>query len=144
MDMLRTLPVSLYLILLLVLSAANISFYRTLSTTRAIEVRALDVGEGKATLVRMPNGATILINTGPDASILRALGNTLPPWQREIDLVLLTGSKKSEVGGLPDVLNRYVVQQQMTITESRRLTAGAGAYIDIVLTSDGPIITATK
>lgn len=140
--MLRTLPVGFYLLLLLILIVANISFYRTLSTTRAIEVRALDVGEGDATLVRMPNGATILINTGPDASILRALGSTLPPWQREIDLVLLTGTEKKEVGGLPDVLNRYAVQQQMTITESRRLSSGAGSYIDITLAPDGPIVTA--
>ncbi len=136
--MLRTLPVSLYLVLLLILVAANISLYRTLFASRALEVRALDVGKGDATLVRMQNGATILIDIGPDASILRALGSALPPWQRKIDIVILTGTKKSVVGGLPDVLNRYTVSQQITLTESQRLSLDANTFIDIVLLKDTP------
>ncbi len=140
--MLRGLPKRLYFIVCFVLLIANIQIYRTIFAPRVLEMQTLDVGKGDATLVRMQNGATILIDTGPDASILRALGSALPPWQRKIDIVILTGTKKSVIGGLPDVLNRYTVGQQVTITQNERLTFNDGTSIDIALTPDGPIVTA--
>ena len=54
---------------------------------------------------------TILVDTGPDAGILRALGLALPMWQRSIDAVILTGTKTSFVGGLPEVQDRYRVSK---------------------------------
>ena len=136
---------SFYLILFFILIAANVSVYRTIFIGQALEVTVLDVGEkGSATLVRAPGGATILIDTGPDASILRALGEALPPWQRNIDAVILTSTKKASGGGLPDVLNRYDVAQQVTLTRSQRLVFGDGTFIDISLTSDGAVVTQLK
>ena len=129
----RSLPISFYTLLLLILVAANVFIYRTVLSPHALEVQVLEVGKGDATLVRAPNGATILVDTGPDASILRALGLTLPPWQRKIDVVILTGTKKSAIGGLPDVLRRYTVGQQVTITESEHLALGEGMSIDILV-----------
>jgi beta-lactamase superfamily II metal-dependent hydrolase len=135
----RVLPTSFYVVILVVLVAANVYFYRALFTSDNLEIKVLDVGEkGSATLVRAPGGATILIDTGPDASILRALGTALPPWQRRIDLVILTSTKKSSVGGLPDVLSRYKVARQLAIDKSKRLVLASGAYVDISLTQDAP------
>ena len=62
-----------------------------------------------------PDGKTILVDTGPDAGILRALGLALPMWQRSIDAVILTGTKTSFVGGLPEVQDRYRVSKIMRI-----------------------------
>lgn len=92
-----------------VLVAANVSLYRAMFAPRVLEVSVLNVGKGSATLVRTPGGMTVLVNTGPDASILRALGTALSPWQRRIDAVVLTGTKASLVGGLPEVESRYRV-----------------------------------
>ena len=129
----RSLPTGVYVLLLLILIAANVSIYRMVFAPQMLEVRVLDVGKGDATLVRAPNGATILIDTGPDASILRALGTALPPWQRKIDAVILTSTKKSAVGGLPDVFRRYTVGQQVSIAESTHLAFSEGASIDIMV-----------
>ncbi len=134
----RAVPTNFYIVLLLILLAANVSFYQTIFAPRALEVTVLEVGKGNVTLVRAPNGATILINTGPDASILRALGAALPPWQRRIDAVILTSNKKTSTGGLPDVLARYKIGQQITITKSRRLILDNNTYIDITLTKNAP------
>lgn len=91
------------------LVATNINIYRSILAPRALEVSVLDVGKGNAALVRAPSGATLLIDAGPDAGILRALGAALPMWQRRIDAVILTGTKTSLVGGLPEVEHRYRV-----------------------------------
>jgi len=102
-----------YFILFFILIAVNFTIYRTFFAPRVLEVSVLEVGPpaggGNATLVRTPNGKTLLIDTGPDASILRALGAALPFWQRRVDAVALTSEKTASVGGLPDVKNRYAV-----------------------------------
>ena len=102
-------PVSLQLLLLGGLIWANITIYRTALAPQALEVTVLEVGEGRAVLVQTPHKETILLDTGPDASVLRALGAALPMWQRKIDVVILTGTKGSFVGGLPEVESRYHV-----------------------------------
>jgi len=91
-----------------ILLVANFLIYRATLASRVLTVSVLEVGEkGNATLVRTPSGASILVDTGSDASILRALGTALPPWQRKIDVVVLTSAKASATGGLPDVMNHY-------------------------------------
>ena len=107
--MLRTLPLGLYILLLCGLLIANVTIYRAIFAPRVLEISVLEVGKGNATLVQTPNGKTLLIDTGPDASILRALGAALPFWQRRVDAVALTSDKTASVGGLQDVKNRYAV-----------------------------------
>ena len=92
-----------------ILMAANIFVYRTTVAPRVLKVSVLEVGKGNAILIQSPSEKTFLIDVGPDASILRALGEALPMWQRNIDAVILTGTKNSFVGGLPEVENRYRV-----------------------------------
>lgn len=112
------------IILFLVLLVANVSIYRAIFAPRVLAVSVLDVGEAKtagggspdptnagsrgdAILVHAPNSRTLLIDTGPDASILRALGTALPMWQRRIDAVILTSANTGATGGLPEVTSRY-------------------------------------
>lgn len=105
--MLRELPVTLYLFIIFGLIAANFFIFRDILAPRMLVVTALEVGKGSATLVQTPDKKTILIDTGPDASILRALGLALPPWRRTIDAVILTSGKAGMTGGLADVTSRY-------------------------------------
>ncbi|MFA5744643.1 MAG: hypothetical protein WC887_00250 [Candidatus Paceibacterota bacterium] len=98
-----------YLILFFILIAINFTIYRTIFAPRVLEISVLEAGKGNATLVRTPNGKTLLIDTGPDASILRALGTALPPWQRRIDTIILTSDKASSSKGLLDVTSRYKI-----------------------------------
>lgn len=108
------LPARFCLLLLLGLVIGNVRVYQTVFAPPVLKVSVLDVGKkGGATLIRSPGGATLLVDTGPDASILRALGKELPPWQRSIGAVLLTGTKASLIGGLPEVKSRYRVSAFM-------------------------------
>lgn len=70
----------------------------------------LDVGQGDAVLVVTPNGRRMLVDGGPDPrAVLDGLGRHLPPWDRRLDVVVLTHPDLDHVGGLPAVLERYDV-----------------------------------
>ncbi|HEX4743653.1 MAG TPA: ComEC/Rec2 family competence protein [Candidatus Limnocylindria bacterium] len=72
-------------------------------------VRALDVGQGDAFLLEL-GGAVVLIDGGPDPGrLLALLGGALPPWQRRIDLVVLTHAHQDHGAGLLSVFGRYDV-----------------------------------
>ncbi len=103
----RDLPLRFWIISLCVLVAANIAVYRAVFAPRVLTISVSDTGKGRAALVRTPGGKTLLIDTGPDAGILRTLGTVLPPWQRSIDAVILTSDKAAQVGGLQSVQSRY-------------------------------------
>ncbi|MBI5405615.1 hypothetical protein HY972_01065 [Candidatus Kaiserbacteria bacterium] len=106
----RKLPTSFYLVLLVILLAGNIGVYRAIFAPPVPAVIVLAVGEkGGATIVRSPSGEIVLVDAGPDAGILRALGAALAPWERTIGTVVLTGTQAGLIGGLPEVLSRYRV-----------------------------------
>lgn len=105
--MLRALPAKSYTLILIGLTIANILVYRAVLAPHMLEVHVFQAGKGTATLVVAPSGKTLLIDTGPDASTLRALGGALPEWQRTIDAVVLTSAAALSVGGVPDVARRY-------------------------------------
>ncbi len=70
----------------------------------------LDVGQGDAILLRGPAGGRILVDTGPDPErLLPRLDAVAPPWDRRIDLLVLTHPHEDHVGGAALLLRRYRV-----------------------------------
>ncbi|MFH1537291.1 MAG: MBL fold metallo-hydrolase [Patescibacteria group bacterium] len=76
-----------------------------------LEIYYFDVGQGDAVLIRTPENQDILIDSGPDDKIVYHLGNTLPFWDRDIELLILTHPHEDHVAGIPDVLKRYEVDK---------------------------------
>lgn len=73
-----------------------------------LHVYALDVGQGDAILLRTADGRNILIDGGPDPILLATrLGEVLPFWERDIDLVLVTHDDTDHIGGLAPIAARY-------------------------------------
>jgi len=68
-----------------------------------------NVGQGDAILTRTPNQKYILVDGGPDKSVLDCLSAHMPFWQRKIDLVILTHPHSDHISGLYYVLQRYTV-----------------------------------
>ena len=76
-----------------------------------LHVSFLDVGQGDAIAIRLPNGQDILIDGGPDPQrITLELSKKLPFWDRTIDLVICTQPQADHVTGLVEVLHRYKVE----------------------------------
>jgi competence protein ComEC len=75
-----------------------------------LEVYFFDVGQGDSIFVETPQGHQVLIDGGPDSTVLEKLGNEMPFWDRTIDLVILTHPDFDHVSGLIEVLKNYKVE----------------------------------
>ncbi len=96
--------------LAVLLAATGGVWWAALRPDDTARVHFLDVGEGDATLVESPSGRRVLVDGGPSGPVLtRELSAILPPWQRTIDLLVLTNPKATQVSGLLEVLQRYNV-----------------------------------
>lgn len=73
---------------------------------------ACNVGQGDATLIIYKN-TQILVDGGPDNSVMKCLGKYVPFWDREIELVVLTHPDSDHFSGLIGVLNYYKVDNYL-------------------------------
>ncbi|MDP3727733.1 MAG: ComEC/Rec2 family competence protein [bacterium] len=70
-------------------------------------LHVLDVGQGDALFIEAGNGNQVLIDGGPDASVLARLAAIMPFWDRSLDLLILTHPHADHLDGLLAVLERY-------------------------------------
>ena len=81
--------------------------------TPHLTVTFLDVGDGDCTLVRSPEGRTILLDTGSaqaGAAVVEALRQRNV---RAIDLLILTSPDESSIGGVPALLESGIPVTQV-------------------------------
>lgn len=91
-----------------------------------LHVYFLDVGQGDAILIRAPDGRQILVDGGPSpTALLNELGDLLPFWDRDLDLVVLTHPDGDHVTGLIPLLDRYRVAQALDVPQSDTAAAAA-------------------
>ncbi|MDD5251707.1 MAG: MBL fold metallo-hydrolase [Patescibacteria group bacterium] len=77
---------------------------------RNVNIDFLNVGQGDAVLVR--HGATeILIDAGPDHSVLVGLGQAMPFFDRTIETIIITHPHADHFEGLTAVIERYRVKR---------------------------------
>ncbi len=70
----------------------------------------LDIGQGDAILLETRGGGRMLVDGGPDPErLLVQLDARVPPWDRRIDIVVLTHPHEDHVAGLVRVLERFRV-----------------------------------
>ncbi|HPA25541.1 MAG TPA: MBL fold metallo-hydrolase [bacterium] len=75
------------------------------------EVVFLDVGQGDSTLINLFGNNEVLIDGGPDESVLYGLGKFLPLYDRSIELMIITHAHDDHLSGLIEVLQRYAVKE---------------------------------
>jgi competence protein ComEC len=75
----------------------------------------MDVGQGDATFIQTPSGRQILIDGGLYPSVLNdRLGQQMPFWDKEIDILIATHPDADHVSGLVGVFERYRVGRLIT------------------------------
>lgn len=82
-----------------------------LSRPQLFEVDFFDVGQGDSIFIETPGNQQILIDGGPDSTVLEKLGKEMPFWDRTIDLVILTHPDYDHLDGLIEVLKSYRVEK---------------------------------
>ena len=98
------------LVCLLALSLYLIESEFQLIANGRLRIHVLDVGQGDSILIQTPAGAHILIDGGPDLSVLEQLSRHLPFFDRTIELLVLTHPDADHITGMPELFNRYTVE----------------------------------
>lgn len=75
-----------------------------------LTVTYFDVGQGDSILIETPDFQNILIDGGPDETVLEKLGDRLESGEK-IDLMVLTHPHADHVSGLISVFERYDVER---------------------------------
>jgi competence protein ComEC len=84
-------------------------------TEAGLTIDVLDVGQGDAILVTTPHGSQVLVDTGPsELRLARGLGEVMPPWDRTIEVVVVSHPQEDHIGGLPGLDARYHVRRVVT------------------------------
>ena len=79
------------------------------SASGELKVIFLDIGQGDAILISQGKNQ-ILIDGGRDGKILlEKLGEKIPFWDRQIEIVIATHPDQDHIGGLINVLQSYKV-----------------------------------
>ena len=68
-----------------------------------------NVGQGDSAFIISKDGAQILIDGGPNSSVLSLLGNIMPFYDDSIDVVVLSHPHRDHLAGLIDVFRRYKI-----------------------------------
>ena len=87
-----------------------------------------DVGQGDGIFIRTPKNKNILIDGGPDRSILRCLSSHMPFWDRTIHKMILSHPHEDHYFGMHYVIDRYDV---LTF-DTEDLFNNTKGYIDLI------------
>ena len=99
-----------YAVLALITAVACTSAIAASRPPGVARLSVLDVGQGDAILVEGSQGGRLLIDGGPDPDrLLVELDRLIPPWDRRIDVVILSHPHEDHVAGLALLLARYRV-----------------------------------
>lgn len=74
-----------------------------------------NVGQGDAAYIRINNKIDVLIDAGPDKSILLCLGRHMPFWDRKIELAFLSHPNIDHYGGYSHISDRYKIDKFITV-----------------------------
>jgi competence protein ComEC len=95
----------------LIVAATVLIWYAVVAEDRGgkMTVAFLDVGQGDAIFIESPTGTQILIDGGPNRSVLREIGKMMPFYDRTLDMLVVTNPDKDHFAGFLDVLRSYEV-----------------------------------
>lgn len=81
-----------------------------INSQKFLEIVFFDIGQGDAIFIQTSQKHQILIDGGPDSTILEKLTREMPYYDRTIDLIILTHSEHDHIAGLIEVLKSYKVE----------------------------------
>ena len=87
-----------------------IFFWKEVLNTGFFEVTFFNIGQGDAAFIRTLQGQHIVIDGGPDNTILEKLAKKIPLWDKTIDLLILSHPAADHITGLIGVLEKYKVK----------------------------------
>jgi competence protein ComEC len=95
---------------LLILFFCNvIAFNFVFNRNDNLRVIFFDIGQGDSIFIETSQGHQILVDGGPNNSVLNNLEKFMSPFDKSIDMIILTHADKDHLAGLVSVLKVYNV-----------------------------------
>jgi competence protein ComEC len=127
----RSLKILLFCLLMLIILSAVWLGQRP---DGKLHVSFLDVEQGDAILIESPDGRQMLVDGGQYPGLLLSrVGEQLPFWDKQLDLVVATHPDSDHVAGLVDLFANYQVGR--VITNGSHEQSGTG-YFGLLSTAD--------
>lgn len=82
---------------------------------------ALDVGQGDAILLQDGHGNDCLVDGGQDNTVLEAMSQFVPPWDRTLECVVITHADADHITGLFALSQRYTIERLYWNGENREI-----------------------
>jgi len=103
-------PIKLTLVIV-ALAAIVIGFssYQAAERGEAVHLWFFDIGQGDAALFDLPDQQQVLIDGGPNASIVARLGRAMPLSDKNIELIIVTHNDADHLSGILEVIKHYQV-----------------------------------
>jgi len=76
---------------------------------KTLTVAFLNVGQGDSIYIESPTHEQLIIDGGPDESMLSEIGKLMPWYDHYIDAIMITNPDVDHYGGFIDLLKRYRV-----------------------------------
>lgn len=105
-----------------------------------VHVVACDVGQGDGILI-FQGSNQVLVDGGPNDTVLSCLRQFVPFWDRHVELMVLTNPDADHLTGLIEVLKRYEVGKVVTnnlVKDTARFAAFRQAVINANVAVYGP------
>jgi competence protein ComEC len=74
-----------------------------------------NVGQGDGAYIRIRNKIDVIIDAGPDKSILSCLGKYMPFWDRKIEIAFLSHPNNDHYNGYFFIADRYKIDKFITV-----------------------------
>ncbi|HUD20536.1 MAG TPA: MBL fold metallo-hydrolase [Candidatus Saccharimonadales bacterium] len=98
-------------LLALIVIGVNVFSAQTVSDDGKLHVWFFNVGQGDSELIDTPSHQEILIDGGPDTSVLHELNKALPFGDNHLDLVIVSHNHSDHLTGIDEVLKHYTVKE---------------------------------
>ena len=82
-----------------------------------------NVGQGDAAYIRINNETDVLIDAGPDKSVLSCLGKYMPFWDRKIEMAFLSHPNNDHYNGYFFIADRYKIDRFITVNTSNLIVS---------------------
>lgn len=98
-------------VIALLLITFGTSQFQAAERDSALRLWFFDVGQGDSALFDTNDGHQVLIDGGPDTTVLSQLSKAMPLTDKEIDLIIITHNHADHLSGINAVLERYKVDE---------------------------------
>lgn len=119
------------------------SAYFSIRSDNNLQVTFFDVGQGDSTLIETPNQSKIIIDGGPDSSVLAKIGRYFSFYDRTVDIMIITHPDSDHLAGAVEIAKKYEVGL-IIINGKECVSSLCGEFEKIVKQKNIKVVLAVK